>query len=773
MSIVRDKRWFSLFITLVVVVMPQAQAATPDSNATYLLSNLFLKDQTVLAVGPNNQLQMAKRGNGQDQLWKFKPLGNGHYRITNVALGEGYSIDSDAQAPNIRPSGNYSGQHWKLTPTGNGYIRLSNMFQTDAKSLDTYGNPPHSPFLGDKGNYTGQFWKLTPVAVSLATPTQEQVLVVKPGPILEGSLDIGGNLEKPGSSSLQNLNLPPTIDGQLSSTSQTSININAAPITVGGCAGDNPPASCFSTGHAETTAASRGAVQFPEPGLAAFLAVGGASMLERLYARPDLITQKTGPDVQSVKYQLETICSDPANAPLATELLFIAMQEAIAKPPRERTIDENAFLDAFASYMQRRKLFDAERALWAFESWKRKKYSRPVSSVEHVYAMDEHIPAEAKDMVAEIATLSAGGLALLGSVGSVALGAPVFGALFPYAGVAFSTGVIGLQAASGVLSSLAAAAGPASIILFAVTGSATMIIKTVEVAEFEKALRTAIAEARKPLNLEQLAKDGAGLALIATYWVRAARAPGVVTYSTNGHQSTGYDCGMATNANVNPKHPPSGRKGGRFVVKDSLVKYSATDAFAASGFKLPADLRYPGLAETAWKSLAIAQRSCYQSASIDNYLKTGIIAPCKSSKLRWTAFKGTMPKNAVVAGKHSNGTDLVVCRTLIEDGWHTGKVWGGKCNIGWGNQERAIQGFDVLTAPPEDVKWVALRKDQELPSGTIFGGKHKNGTRIAVCRTAMNDGNHPGKVWGGKCYIGWGRKAVSKDNYDVLIEQLN
>lgn len=156
---------FWLFVPFVlfsgVSNFASGQVVFPDPKTTYLLSNSYLKEDMVLTSGDNGTLQMAKRDSGQKQLWMFKNLGNGYYRITNASLGDGMSIDSDAKAPNIRPTGNYTGQFWKLIPTGNGYYRLSNMYQTNAKSLDTSGNPPHDPFLGGTGNYSGQFWKLT------------------------------------------------------------------------------------------------------------------------------------------------------------------------------------------------------------------------------------------------------------------------------------------------------------------------------------------------------------------------------------------------------------------------------------------------------------------------------------------------------------------------------------------------------------------------------------------------------------------------------------
>ncbi len=57
-----------------------------------------------------------------------------------------------------------------------------------------------------------------------------------------------------------------------------------------------------------------------------------------------------------------------------------------------------------------------------------------------------------------------------------------------------------------------------------------------------------------------------------------------------------------------------------------------------------------------------------------------------------------LPAQAVVAGKHRSGPNLVVCRADMGDGVHPGKVWNGNCHVGWGGREMIKPAFDVLVS---------------------------------------------------------------------------
>lgn len=151
---------YCLLTTSIAIAIP-----TPEPGAYYNLSNAFLKEGKLLGV-VNGKLVMYKKPQSADNrlLWKFTAIKGrpGYFRITNVELGNGKSLDSSPTAPHVATNGNYTGQFWKLTDALNGHVRLSNMYQP-TKSLDTSGKAPHAPFLGKSGNISGQLWKLTPI----------------------------------------------------------------------------------------------------------------------------------------------------------------------------------------------------------------------------------------------------------------------------------------------------------------------------------------------------------------------------------------------------------------------------------------------------------------------------------------------------------------------------------------------------------------------------------------------------------------------------------
>jgi hypothetical protein len=134
----------------------------------------------------------------------------------------------------------------------------------------------------------------------------------------------------------------------------------------------------------------------------------------------------------------------------------------------------------------------------------------------------------------------------------------------------------------------------------------------------------------------------------------------------------------------------------------------------------------------------------------------------------WSRAAGSIPANAVIGGQHANGSFMPVCRANMGDGTHPGKVWGGKCNVGWGGQERVMGDFEVLVGDLHHVAWVGVSGGPLPPNATI-GGRHANGSFMAVCRANMGDGMHPGKVWGGKCNVGWGGQERVMPNFEVLV----
>lgn len=168
-------------------------------------------------------------------------------------------------------------------------------------------------------------------------------------------------------------------------------------------------------------------------------------------------------------------------------------------------------------------------------------------------------------------------------------------------------------------------------------------------------------------------------------------------------------------------------------------------------------------------------------------------------------------------GGQAGSTQIRVARVNYEGGVHPGKEWAGKCYIGYGGQEKAVNPpyqvlilkFDKtawrvaqpsgpapivtpITSPgpapsPDPNTWpatfdgisslgpyawmdgpAALQSDPQL-ANAVYGGQVGN-TRQAVCRAQFQDGVHPGKYFNGQCNIGWGGKevALTKD-YQVLV----
>ena len=55
------------------------------------------------------------------------------------------------------------------------------------------------------------------------------------------------------------------------------------------------------------------------------------------------------------------------------------------------------------------------------------------------------------------------------------------------------------------------------------------------------------------------------------------------------------------------------------------------------------------------------------------------------------------PANATFQGGAINNIPLRVCRAAYTGGWHLGKEWAGKCNIGYGGKEVAEGVYQVLS----------------------------------------------------------------------------
>lgn len=134
-------------------------------------------------------------------------------------------------------------------------------------------------------------------------------------------------------------------------------------------------------------------------------------------------------------------------------------------------------------------------------------------------------------------------------------------------------------------------------------------------------------------------------------------------------------------------------------------------------------------------------------------------------RVRWVQPGQMLPKGAVFAGRCPEG-DLYVCRGRYRDGTQIGKLFKGKCNIGWGGKEVTLDNYQVLVAP--EARWLKAQSGQ-IPSGAVGGG-HESNTEMYVCRGYYKDGEHPGKLLKGRCNIGWGGQEIALTDYDVLVQ---
>jgi|GEM_PF-1800811 len=135
---------------------------------------------------------------------------------------------------------------------------------------------------------------------------------------------------------------------------------------------------------------------------------------------------------------------------------------------------------------------------------------------------------------------------------------------------------------------------------------------------------------------------------------------------------------------------------------------------------------------------------------------------------RWV----TDPAGANLGGTHFPGgwegkRKLFVCRARYRGGMHPGKVVAGRCNIGYGGREVALAGYQQLVASKGMVTWVRAARGA-IPRGAVQGGQ-ENRAPLYVCRANHAGGQHPGKIVGGGCNIGYGGQELVKRQYDVLV----
>jgi hypothetical protein len=152
---------------LLIAQEEETQAQQIDVKAVYLLSNDHAGTGKFLTVSGNeNAVVMADSSSSDNQLWKLTALGKGKYRLTNLAIGDGKSLDNikkgDEYSVVMSDTGESTGQSWTLTRMGDGKYSLTNNLAGKGKALDNYKDgDEYSVAMGSTGDYTGQAWTLT------------------------------------------------------------------------------------------------------------------------------------------------------------------------------------------------------------------------------------------------------------------------------------------------------------------------------------------------------------------------------------------------------------------------------------------------------------------------------------------------------------------------------------------------------------------------------------------------------------------------------------
>lgn len=135
----------------------------------------------------------------------------------------------------------------------------------------------------------------------------------------------------------------------------------------------------------------------------------------------------------------------------------------------------------------------------------------------------------------------------------------------------------------------------------------------------------------------------------------------------------------------------------------------------------------------------------------------------RHKSFHWEAYRGMIPRNAVVGGEEF-GRTLYVCQAPYAGGIHPGKVVDGKCNITYAGREVPQPVFHILVG--KGVHWMRSYPG-DMPAGMVSGGS-EGGRPLFVCQARVGRSMHPGKLVGDHCNIGFDGREVEKMDYRIL-----
>jgi hypothetical protein len=130
----------------------------------------------------------------------------------------------------------------------------------------------------------------------------------------------------------------------------------------------------------------------------------------------------------------------------------------------------------------------------------------------------------------------------------------------------------------------------------------------------------------------------------------------------------------------------------------------------------------------------------------------------------WEAYRGMMPRNAVVGGQEG-GRILYICQSPYMGGMHPGKLVDGRCNITYAGREIPQTSFRILVG--KGVHWMRSYSG-EMAAGMVQGGDEK-GRPLFICQAKIGRNMHPGKVVEDHCNVGFAGREVEKMDYRVLV----
>jgi len=142
--------------------------------------------------------------------------------------------------------------------------------------------------------------------------------------------------------------------------------------------------------------------------------------------------------------------------------------------------------------------------------------------------------------------------------------------------------------------------------------------------------------------------------------------------------------------------------------------------------------------------------------------------PC-FSQLKWEKVSGKPDtKNAVIAGKSSQGENIYVARASYKNGLHPGKLQNGACYISYGGKGLLFQQYELLKNGAK-VNYTWETWNGNIPENAFVGG-NENGSDLYVCRAKYEGDLIPGKIVSGNCNISWQTSEIVIENdFEVLV----